>query len=103
MTQVILKCILRVYLLIIYPIMATQYVGLKEFKAKINDYAAKVQKKNARFVVMKKNKPLFEVTPLNDEAYYSEEFRKGIKRALADVKAGRVYSSEEVRKYLGIK
>ena len=84
--------------------MATQYVGLKEFKAKINDYAAKVQKKNARFVVMKKNKPLFEVSALqDDEGVYTQEFIKDLREALDDVKYGRVISHEQMKKRYGIK
>lgn len=39
---------------------------------------------------------------LEDSMEISEETRKAIKRAEADVKAGRVYSHEQVKKELGL-
>ncbi|MFH0884800.1 MAG: hypothetical protein V1861_03755 [Candidatus Micrarchaeota archaeon] len=39
----------------------------------------------------------------DDEGEYSEEFKASLLRALSDIKRGRVYSSEEVRRKLGLK
>ncbi len=39
----------------------------------------------------------------DDEGAYTREFRASLLRALSDVKNRRTYSSEEVRRHLGIK
>lgn len=39
----------------------------------------------------------------DDEGKYTKEFRRSIKRGRTDLKAGRVYTLEEVKKTLGIK
>jgi len=39
----------------------------------------------------------------DDEGKYTQEFRASLLRALIDIKHGRTYSTEEVRKNLGIK
>ncbi len=39
----------------------------------------------------------------DDEGEYTEEFKASLLRSLADIRHGRVYSSEEVRKRLGIR
>ena len=39
----------------------------------------------------------------DDEGEYTEEFRASLFRGLLDLRHGRVYSSDEVRKRLGIK
>ena len=53
---------------------------------------------------MKKNKPLFEVSALqDDEGVYTQEFIKDLREALDDVKYGRVISHEQMKKRYGIK
>jgi len=39
----------------------------------------------------------------DDEGEYSEDFRASLLRSLADIKHGRVYSSDDVRRKLGLK
>jgi O6-methylguanine-DNA--protein-cysteine methyltransferase len=39
----------------------------------------------------------------DDEGEYTEEFKASLLRALSDIKHGRVYSTEEVRRKLGLK
>jgi hypothetical protein len=38
----------------------------------------------------------------DDEGEYSDEFRASMLRGLSDIKAGRVYTLEEAKKFLGI-
>lgn len=46
---------------------------------------------------------LLDLVPSGDEeGKYTKEFRASLVRALADVKHGRTYSSEDVRKSLGL-
>ena len=39
----------------------------------------------------------------DDEGEYTEEFKASLLRALSDVKHGRIYSADEVRRKLGLK
>jgi hypothetical protein len=39
----------------------------------------------------------------DDEGEYTDEFRASLLRSLADIRHGRVYSTDEVRKRLGLK
>lgn len=47
---------------------------------------------------------LIDLVPSGDEeGEYSDEFRSSLLRSLADIRHGRVYSSEDVRRRLGLK
>jgi len=48
-------------------------------------------------------KALMDLVPSRDEeGEYTDEFRASLLRSLADIKYGRVYSVEEVKKQLGL-
>ncbi len=82
--------------------MNTHFVGIKEFRAHINEYVAKSRKKGARYVVVNRNKPLFELTPFKESETF-ESFVNSIREAERDVKEGRVMSHEELVKSLGLR
>jgi len=82
--------------------MTTKFVGTKELRQNMAKIAKEAQKKNERIIVLRKNKPVFELRPLSDEDSFVESFRKDIEEARSDKKAGRVYSQAQVRKMLGL-
>ena len=87
--------------------MTTKLIGVREFRANMNKYVEKAQAGVARFIVVKRNKPLFEIKPIlneeiKNEDIYSEEFIQSMKEGMEDIKAGRVYSLEEVEKMYGL-
>ncbi len=84
--------------------MATRFVGLKEFRSNIAKITREAIKKHQTVVILRKNRPICELTPLigDEEGVYRPEFVRGIAEAERQVKKGQVYTPEEVRKYLGL-
>lgn len=75
---------------------------MKEFRqnmAKISDDA---YKKRYRLVVLRKNRPMFTITPLSKKDAFLEELLYRREKGRADLKAGRTYSQEDIEKMLGL-
>ncbi len=82
--------------------MTTKFVGTKELRQSMAKITKEAQDKNQRIIVLRKNKPVFELRPLTDEDALLESFRKDIEEALLDKKKGRVKSQAQVEKMLGL-
>ncbi|MDO8490287.1 MAG: hypothetical protein Q7S47_02615 [bacterium] len=82
--------------------MATEFIGMKEFRQNMSTLTKRAQKKNVRYVVLNKNKPVFEVRGLDEKTISLEQLALGIVEAREDVKRGRTYSLEQIRKNLGL-
>lgn len=78
--------------------MTTQLIGLKDFRQNLATYTKAAQKKNIRYVVLKKNVPVLEVKAINPKQAALEQLAREIAEARAQVKRGEVYTSDEVRK-----
>lgn len=70
-------------------------VGLKEFRANVAKYAKRACNNAEEVVVTSHNKPLFKVTPL-DEQVYSDSLLEAVQAGKRDRSAGRVYTQEQV-------
>ena len=81
--------------------MNTKFIGVKDFRQNMADYAKKAQSKKTRFVVMNRSKPLFEITPFEEDEDYSSLYDE-LMKAKADVAAGNFYTHEEVARKLGL-
>ena len=77
--------------------MTTKFIGVKEFRQNIASLAKTAKKKNQRLVIMNRSVPILDVRPVADN-----DFDLSIERGLADMKAGRVLTVEQVKKRLGI-
>lgn len=82
--------------------MVTKLVGVKEFRQNIATYYKKSIKNNWCFLIMNRNKPIFEVRPVSHKDITLEKLQADIAQAREDYKQGRYYTAEEVRKHLGI-
>ena len=82
--------------------MVTKLIGVKEFRQNMASFAAKAKKNGWRYIVLSRNKPILEVKPLSNKEATLEKLAADIAEARADVKAGRVYTVDQVRKYLGL-
>lgn len=82
--------------------MTTQFIGMKELRQNIAKVAKRAQQKNERYIVLRKNKPVFELRPLSVKERKREEFIASIRTAEEDARAGRVYTQEEIEKKLGL-
>jgi hypothetical protein len=80
--------------------MPTKFIGIKDFRQNMAEYAKLARAKTARFVVMNRNVPMFEVAPFNEKTTL-ETFFSEIEEARTDVREGRIHSQEEVLKKFG--
>ena len=81
--------------------MNTKFIGVKDFRQNISDYAKRARSSNIRFIVMNRNKPLFEIKAFAEDAYL-DSFVADVLRAEADVARGNYHTHKEVLKELGI-
>ena len=81
--------------------MNTKFVGIKDFRQNISDYAKRARTSDTRFIVMNRNKPLFELKPFAEDVYL-DSFVDSILKAENDVAAGNLHTEDDVMKELGI-
>jgi len=82
--------------------MNTKFIGVKELRQNMAKITKDAQKKSERIIVMRKNKPIFELRPLLDEDIYKESFVKDIREAVSQAKRGKVHSQENMLKEFGV-
>ena len=84
--------------------MTTRFISFNELRQNISAFAGKrSNKKKQRLILQSKNEFFFELRPLTKKEIAMEKFAREIEEAEEDVKAGRVYSIEEVEKRLNMK
>lgn len=82
--------------------MNTTFIGIKELRQHMAKTTARAHKKGERVIVLRKNKPLFELRPLSSTDALVETLRIGIEEARADVRAGRTKTQRQVEKLFGL-
>ena len=82
--------------------MTTKFVGTKELRQDMARITKDAQKNNERIIVLRKNKPVFELRPLSNEDSLFESFRKDIEEARLEKKNRKVKSQAQVEKMLGL-
>jgi hypothetical protein len=83
--------------------MTTKLIGVKEFRRNIADCYKQATKNNWRFIVLSRNKPIFDVRPLDEKDVVLEKLVMGVASARADYTAHKTFTPAQVRKTLGIK
>lgn len=89
------------YILVYTLCMTIKFIGVKDFRQNISEYVQRAQKSNVRFIVMNRNKPLFEIKPFAEDEYL-DSFVSSVAKAEAEVVAGKFHTHNEVMKELGI-
>lgn len=82
--------------------MTTKFIGVREFRQNISELYKTAQKKNIKYIVLNKNKPVFEVRSISEKESSLEQLIAITTEARADSKAGHTYSLESLEKELGI-
>jgi len=77
------------------------FVGLKEFRRDVSKYAKQAKDGTTKVVVTSHNKPLFMITPLEDEIYTAAVL-EAVAEAKADVAAGNTFTLAEVKAEYGL-
>ena len=82
--------------------MTTKFIGVKEFRQNIAPLYKQAIKKKIRFIILNRNKPIFDIRPLSKEDATLEKLAFDIQEAREDVKKRKVYTSKQARKFLNI-
>ncbi|MDP2587531.1 MAG: hypothetical protein Q8P33_02025 [bacterium] len=82
------------------PRQKARFVGLKELRQNMAKITSSALKKRERLIVLKKNKPIFELRPLSEKEAALEQILIAVREGEQDVRAGRTYSLEEAAKNL---
>ncbi len=80
--------------------MITRFIGLKEFRTHLTRVARRAHTHRERYIVLRKNEAIFELRPLSKKDATLERLQKDLKKAEADVRAGRLYTQEDVERLL---
>ena len=75
--------------------MITKTIGIKEFRADIARFAKKACKGDAQYIVMNRNRPLFEIKAFAENEGLEKIFSDIIK-AKEDIKKGNLYKQEDI-------
>lgn len=57
--------------------MTTQFVGMKDFRQNMSKYTEQANKKNIRYIVLKKNTPVLEINPIDEQNYTYAKVTQG--------------------------
>ena len=82
--------------------MTTRFVGMKEFRKNLSTYAKNAKKYNIRYIVFRKNVPIFEVNIVDEKEIAKAKLAEEIATAREDVRMGKVYTQEEIMKEFGL-
>ncbi|MFH1789495.1 MAG: hypothetical protein ABH832_00260 [bacterium] len=82
--------------------MTTKLIGVKEFRQNITTLYKQATRNNWRFIVLNRNQPIFKIEPLNKEDAILEKLAIDIAEAREDVKKGRLFTADQIRKDLGL-
>ncbi len=82
--------------------MLTKLIGVREFRKNMATLYLKAKKNNWRFIILNRNQPIFKIEPLDDSDDVVEKIFGDIAEAREDVKKGRIYTAQQIRKDLGL-
>ncbi|MDX9971223.1 MAG: hypothetical protein RBS56_04960 [Candidatus Gracilibacteria bacterium] len=78
--------------------MKTKLVGLKEYRLNLTALTKEMACNKYRIIVLNKNKPIFEVSPISENLFEMEKLKKEVSKARKEYKKGNFVSEEEVLK-----
>jgi len=84
-------------------IMNTKVIGVKELRQNLASITQSAIRNKQKYLVLKNNTPAFELNPISKKDLGRAKFYASIERGRADIKAGRVYSAEDIEKEFGLK
>jgi hypothetical protein len=82
--------------------MTTKFIGMKDFRQNMSQYTAQANKQQIKFIVLKKNVPVLEISPIDEKEYAFIRLSKELEESEKQIKEGKSYSQEEVMKEFGL-
>ncbi len=83
--------------------MTTKFVGMKELRHHMAKLTSEATRKRERLIVLRKNRPIFELRPLSEDDVALWSFDHDLEQARESARAGKTHSTKDVRKMLGLK
>ncbi len=75
--------------------MNTKFIGVKDFRQNMADYAKKARNKTSRYIIVSRNIPLFELKPFNEDVTL-DSFIASVIEGKKDLSEGRVRSQSDI-------
>jgi hypothetical protein len=82
--------------------MTTKFIGMKEFRQNMSQYTIQANKEKIRFIVLRKNVPVLEITPIDEKEYVYKKLSKELEESEKQIKEGKSYTQEEVMSEFGL-
>jgi len=82
--------------------MTTKFVGMKDFRQNMSQYTAQANSEKIKFIILKKNIPVLEITPIDEKEYTYTKLSKELDESEAQIKEGKFYTQEEVMGEFGL-
>lgn len=82
--------------------MTTRFIGVKELRQDMAKITKEAEKKKQRLIILRNNKPVFELRPIPKKNQTIEKLLFDIEKARHDVREGRTYSLAQVKKMLDL-
>ena len=82
--------------------MKIKFIGMKDFRQNLAAYSTQAKTENTRYIILKKNVPVLEVSPIDEKKFALEKLGYELDKAEKDISAGKFYTQEEVMKEFGL-
>lgn len=82
--------------------MTTKMIGVKELRQNMAKFLNEAVDKKQRLIILKRNKPIFELKPLSEEESTLEGLVADVKKGMDDMNSNEVYSHEEIKSMFGL-
>lgn len=82
--------------------MNTKFVGMKDFRQKMSKYAADAKTNKIKYIILKKNVPILEISPIDEKDYTYTKLSEELKKSEEQIKKGKYQTQEEVMKEFGL-
>lgn len=82
--------------------MKYKFIGMKEFRQNLATYTAQSKRENIKYIILKKNVPVLEVSPLDEKKFALEKLTTELDAAEKEIAHGKFYTQDEVMREFGL-
>ncbi len=82
--------------------MTTKFVGMKDFRQNMSRYTKEANNQKIKFIVLKKNTPVLEISPIDEKEYAYTKIVKELEESKQQIQNGEFATQEEIMHEFGI-
>jgi len=82
--------------------MITKFIGMKDFRQNISKYTKEANKKNIKYIILKRNVPVLEINPIDEKKIAYTKLNEELNESEKQIKKGDFYTQNEVMKEFGL-